>query len=71
MTPKQFVESLDIRNDFRTYWNFCKIPFILFIHAPLVLFLWFLLWCGDYIDSSNLSNEIWGWVPYTPKRKEI
>ena len=67
MTLKQFVESLDIRNDFRTYWNFAKLPFIILIRIPLVLTLWFCIWLGEYVDRWDQEHIIPGWERYKPK----
>ena len=69
MTPKQFVKSLDIRNDFRTYWNFAKLPFIILIRIPLVLTLWFCIWLGEYIDRWDSQHTIPGWERYKPKKE--
>ena len=68
MNAKQFVESLDIKNDFRTYLNFIKLPLIVLIRFPLVLAIWFFIWFGDFLEYNVNQNRIPGWDRYYPPR---
>lgn len=55
MTNKQFVESLDLAWDRRTFLNFVKLPMIIFVRVPLVLCIWFFQWFGEFLmDKDNL-----------------
>lgn len=56
MTANEFIESLDIANDKRTYINFIKLPFIVLIRVPIVLIIWFFVWLGEYLED---DSHIW------------
>ena len=59
MNAKQFIKSLNIKKDKRTFRNIVLLPFTIFIRIPLVLLFWIIEWMAEWSDI--VYDKLPGW----------